>query len=88
MISAWLIGASWRQLARFHGVAPQTVMSIADRRLTSSERQILRLRSDMSLESLDAYHKSFTANLAMLATMTPFDVANWLLTNTELDNEK
>lgn len=87
MISVWLIGASWRQLARFHNVAPQTAMSVADRHLTSKERQILRLRSEMSLEALDTYHKSFTANVDMLSTMSPFEVANWLLTNTTLDNE-
>lgn len=85
MISAWLAGASWRQLARYHGIAPQTVMNIADRRLTSSERQSQRLKSSMSLEALDTYHASFIKNLEKFALMRPQEVAQWLLDNTELD---
>lgn len=85
--SAWLAGASWRQLARLHDVAPQTIMSIVDRIMVSSERQPLRLKAEMSLESLSAYHASFIKNSDKFSLMTPQQVAQWLLDNTELDNE-
>ena len=85
--AAWLAGASWRQLARLHEVAPQTLMVSADRLLTSSERQALRLRAQMSLEALSAYRSKYVQNAEMLSTMSPQAVAHWLLTNTELDNE-
>src|SRR5687768_2315401 len=85
--AAWLAGASWRQLARFHDIAPQTVMSVADRQLTSAERQPLRIKSQMSLESLDTYHKNFILNIDKLKQMQPQEVARWLLDNTELDND-
>ena len=85
--AAWLAGASWRQLAKLHAVAPQTIMAAADRVLISSERQALRQRSSMSLESLDAYRKKFEQHLELLSGMPPHEVAQWLLDNTELDNE-
>jgi hypothetical protein len=85
--AAWLAGASWRQLARLHSIAPQTVMAAADRLLISPERQSLRLRTQMSLESLDAYRKKFVSNAEHLQDLPPHEVAQWLLDNTELDNE-
>lgn len=85
VIAAWLAGASWRQLAKQHGVAPQTIMAAADRLLISSERQPLRLRTSMSLEALDAYRATFVKNLAILKPKPPQEVAMWLLDNTELD---
>lgn len=88
LCAAWLAGASWRQLARLHSVAPQTIMSVADRQLSSVERQALRIRTEpMSLESLDAYRKSFVKNVDTLKDMPPQDVARWLLDHTELDNQ-
>jgi hypothetical protein len=84
-VAAWLAGASWRQLARLHDIAPQTVTSVADRLLSSPERQHQRLRQEMSLESLEAYRKSFMLNKERFSLMRPQEVAQWLLDNTELD---
>lgn len=86
--AAWLAGASWRQLSRLHDVAPQTIMSIVDRIMVSQERQSLRIHhSGMKLEALEMYHANFIKNLDVVKSMTPREVAQWLLDNTELDNE-
>lgn len=90
LCAAWLAGASWRQLARLHQVAPQTIMSVADRELTSFERQVLRNKiqpKPISLESLDAYRNAFVKNVDTLKHLPAQEVAQWLLDNTELDNE-
>lgn len=84
-VAAWLAGASWRQLSRLHDIAPQTVTSVADRMLSSPERQAQRLRSDMSLEALETYRRSFLQNKDKFSLMRPQEVAQWLLDNTELD---
>lgn len=87
VLAAWMAGASWRQIAKLHGVASQTIMAAADRLLVSSQRAPQRLRVGMSLEALDTYRKSFVNNLDKFRLMTPQEVAQWLLDNTELDND-
>jgi len=87
VLAAWLAGASWRQIARLHGVAPQTIMAAADRLLVSSLRQPQRLRTSMTLEALDSYRATFIKNVASFRLMTPQQVAMWLLDNTELDKD-
>lgn len=83
--AAWLAGASWRQLARLHDLAPQTVSSVVDRLMLSPVRQALRLRSEMSFEALECYRKSFMLNKEKFSLMRPQEVAQWLLDNTEID---
>ncbi len=58
-VTAWLLGASWRQLAALHAIRPQTVMASADTVMPSFERQRSRLRDKMSYEALSAYRAAF-----------------------------
>jgi hypothetical protein len=85
MTAAWLLGASFRQLGTLHDIAPQTAVSIIDRAMKSKERSAIRLAQGMSLEALSAFRARYNESLETLTGMTPLEIAQWLLDNTELD---
>ena len=81
--AAWLMGASWRQLAYMHKIAAQTVTASADRVMQSADRQRLRINHEMSYEALAEYRVAFLKQ--DFKDQTPLEVANILLSTTELD---
>lgn len=85
-LAAWLAGASWRQLAWLHGVAPQTVLSSADRLMPSHLRQTARLATTMTPEALSAHRAAFIAEPA-LADLDPVALAQHLLATTDKDTD-
>lgn len=85
LAAAWLMGASWRNLAALHGVAGPTILLTVDRILPKEERQAQRLGTRMSVDRIAMYRASFTANIQHLQSLTPLEIAQWLLDNTELD---
>lgn len=82
-VSAWLMGASWRQLAYMHKISPQTVTASADRLMPSVQRQAARLNPTMSYEALSEYRATFLKG--DWKGKSPLEVANTLLSTTELD---
>lgn len=85
--TAWLLGASWRQLASGYGITPQTTMNIASRILPVQTRQGIRLSKELSLEKLSTYFRKFTDNTHELLGLTPLQAAQWLLDHTDLDQD-
>lgn len=82
-VTAWLLGASWRQLAYLHKVTPQTVMASADKIMPSAERQAKRLESQMSYEALAEYRTAFIKG--QWKGLDPLTIATTLIQKTELD---
>ena len=82
-VSAWLLGASWRQLAFLHKITPQTVMASADKIMTSPQRQAARLATAISPERLSAFRAEFLRN--DWAGFEPPAVAEKLLSITQED---
>lgn len=88
LAAAWLLGASFRQLGHLHDVAPQTIMSSVDRILPSPQRMKMRLVQDrISPELISEYRAQFNRSLEVLTGMTPLEIAQWLLDNTEGDSD-
>lgn len=85
MAVAHLLGASFRQLGKFHSVTPQTVISYVDKVLPVETRAAMRLQTKLSHEAVSEYHVSFIANRGHLRTCTPREAAEWLLANTQRD---
>lgn len=85
--AAYLLGASFHQIALLHDVASQTVMSSISRILPAATRQSQRLATKLSLEALADYQVAYEHNREYLNRLTPRQAAEWLLTNTQLDNE-
>lgn len=85
LAAAWLLGASFRQLAESEGIAQQTVLRYVDRVLPKLARQTGRLGTSMSLEALSTYHAKFMSEDPRDIDPDPIATAKWLLAHTELD---
>lgn len=84
-VTAWLMGASWRQLAWMHKIAPQTVVASADRVMSSPERQASRLADQMSPDKLSQYRAAYIET--DWGDATPVEIAKQLLFETDTDTE-
>lgn len=87
--TAWLIGASWTQLSRWHGVTRSAVLDSANR-FMPGKHTLQRINAagknhpGITYAALEAYASAYDANLATLAAMAPLNAAKWLVTNTPL----
>lgn len=89
LATAWLLGASFAQLARDKGVTKQSVMVQVDKLLPIEERRGGRVSGiALSLEALSEYKVMFFENVSTLTDFTPKEAALWLLGNTNLDADE
>jgi hypothetical protein len=84
VVVAYLLGASYRQIALEKGVSRQTTYAQVTRVLSDSEKRE-RLNPHMSLEAYSTYKVNFFENVDKLRNMTPQEAAMWLFLNTDLD---
>lgn len=84
MATAHLLGASFRQLGRFHSISPQTVIFYIDRILPVEGRSEQRLQTKLSHEAVSRYHEEFVKHRALLRQLTPREAAEWLHANVNL----
>ena len=84
-ITAWLLGASWTDLAYLHGIRRQTVMSAADTLMPSFLRQPARLQSKLAPEKLSMLRRQFL-NCPDKHDLAPVELAEFLLSTTEHDD--
>lgn len=86
LAASWLLGASWRNLAHMHQVAAPTVLAVVNRILPKEARSEQRIGYNLELEKISLYHASFNKNLQYLSSLTPLEIAQWLLANTDLED--
>jgi len=80
LAAAWLLGASYRQLAAVHGVARQTVMDIVWRALPEAPSRS-RAVSVMSNEKLSHLRVFFNKHVEHLMDLSIHEAAQWLYDN-------
>lgn len=82
LVAAWLLGASWRQLAILHGIAHTSVMQSARKAITSKslDYRAMHTKNKIPFERLEIMRRIFLENKDKFANMDPSDVA------IELDN--
>jgi hypothetical protein len=86
LATAWLLGATFAQLARDKGVTKQSVMVQVDKLLPLEERKAGRMSGmALSLEALSEYKVKFFESIGTITDFTPKEAALWLLTHTSLD---
>lgn len=84
---AWLLGASYRMIAKDKGVTAQTIFAQVSQMLPDDRVQ-RRLGYAISLEAMSEYKVSFFENLDMLRDLKDPDLmAMWLLASVDLDHE-
>lgn len=89
LATAWLLGASFAQLARDKGVTKQSIMVQVDKILPKEEREGGRVSGiALSLEAMSEYKVIFFENITVLTDFTPKEAALWLLSNTSLDGDE
>jgi hypothetical protein len=86
VVVAFLLGASYRQIAKDKNVSRQTTFAQVTRVLSDEEKKE-RLNPYISLEAYSEYKVAFFENVDSLRNMTPQEAAMWLFLNVKLDNE-
>lgn len=83
LASAWLLGASHRQLGTLHGVSHASILQGINKVISSGDRRKARLHQTMTSSALVWYREQFQNNVETLRHMAnPLDVAVWMSTNT------
>lgn len=85
LAAAHILGASFRQLARLHGVQPATIVQAISKLLPVETRDAQRFTREVSHEKLSAYRATYVANASSLQGLTPRECAQFILNNTEDD---
>ena len=85
LATAWLLGASFAQLARDKGVTKQSIMNQVDKMIPQEERAAGRIGGAVSLEGMSEYKVMFFENLDTLRDLNPKEAATWLISHTSLD---
>lgn len=83
--TAWLLGATFSQLAKDKGVTKQSVMNQVDKLIPVEERKNGRIAGAMSYEALSEYKVMFFENIDTLRELNPKEAASWLISHTSLD---
>lgn len=81
MTAAWLLGASYRQLALLHGITKATILQSVDKEMSKDDRASARLGGKLSYSALEWYYHAFVSNAKLLATFSPPAAAEWLLSH-------
>lgn len=82
LCAAWLLGASFRQLAMLHEVTPATVIQLVNKAMAKEARNAARLSVKLGYSELSWYKARFQDHIAILALLEPADIARWLMHRT------
>lgn len=86
MATAWILGASFRMLAKLHGISAPTVVQVIDRFLESGKRNGMRLGYQLTPDKISEYHANYYNNKLLLSKLSVVAAAVWLMQNTTVDS--
>ena len=81
LASAWLMGASYRQLGVLHDVTHNTILQSVNKAIPVEDRKGKRLRFSMKPSELVWYREQFQQNVQELRDMQPLQAGAWLLSH-------
>lgn len=84
VVAAYLLGATYRQIAVDKGVSRQSVFDMVDRVLPQ-KAQRKRLNQEISLEAMGEYKVAYFDHIDSLRHKSPEEIALWLYATVELD---
>lgn len=84
----WLLGASYRQIARSEvpSVSPQSVGNLVNR-VIDEEDKSQRIRSSITHEEIMFFRQLYSGNKDILFPLTPYATAQWLHQHAEQAHE-
>lgn len=85
MAALWILGASWSQLAMLYEVSKPTVQQSAGRIMSPDKP---RLATKCTHERIAEYNTKYWEKADELVSLSLVELASWLATNTESDNDE
>lgn len=84
---AYLLGASYRMLAKAYGITHQSIKQGIDKEIDEETKSTKRIGFMLSPERITEYREGYYKNVSALSRMSPLEAATWLHYNIKPDAE-